>query len=81
MPGGRLEVYVNGTVCTYSTRFNADSMPNPLPNTNDPIQIGGATWIPRYFTGRISNVQLYNRVLTAAEIQQNFNANRSRFGI
>jgi hypothetical protein len=29
----------------------------------------------------ISNVQVYNRALTAAEITQNFNATRGRFGI
>jgi hypothetical protein len=34
-----------------------------------------------YFIGSISQVQIYNRVLTAAEIQQNFNALRGRFGI
>lgn len=33
------------------------------------------------YTGRISNAKIYNRALTAAEIQQNFNATRSRFGI
>ena len=38
---------------------------------------GGA----RYFTGSIAQVSVYNRALTAAEIQQNFNATRSRFGI
>ena len=81
-PGGRLDVYVNGTVCTYSTRTaGADAMPSPLPNTTDPIQIGGVTWIPRYFTGNISAVLLYNRVLSATEIQQNFNALRTRYGI
>jgi hypothetical protein len=80
-PGGRIEVYVNGTICTYSLRVSADNMPNPLPNTNNPIQIGAATWIPRYFTGRISNVLLYNRALTATEIQQNYNALRGRFSI
>ena len=37
---------------------------------------GGQTW-----RGNASNVQAYNRVLTAAEVQQNFNATRSRFGI
>jgi hypothetical protein len=35
----------------------------------------------RYFPGNIANLQVYNRVLTAAEIQQNFNASRGRFGI
>jgi hypothetical protein len=34
-----------------------------------------------YLKGNIANTQIYNRALTAAEIQQNFNANRGRFGI
>lgn len=34
-----------------------------------------------YFQGHIPTVKIYNRALTATEIQQNFNANRSRFGI
>jgi hypothetical protein len=34
-----------------------------------------------YLKGNISNTQIYNRALTAAEIQQNFNMTRSRFGI
>ncbi len=33
------------------------------------------------FRGNIAIVQIYNRALTASEIQQNFNATRSRFGI
>jgi hypothetical protein len=37
---------------------------------------GGST-----FNGNISSVKIYNRALTAAEIQQNFNALRGRFGI
>jgi hypothetical protein len=34
-----------------------------------------------YFPGNISQVSIYNRALTAAEIRQNFNALRGRFGI
>ena len=34
-----------------------------------------------YGGGSISCIQLYNRALSDAEIQQNFNATRSRFGI
>jgi len=34
-----------------------------------------------YFKGKISVVKIYNRALSAAEVQQNFNATRSRFGI
>jgi hypothetical protein len=35
----------------------------------------------RYWVGNISNVHMYNRVLSQAEIQQNFNALRGRYGI
>ena len=34
-----------------------------------------------FFNGRISNAKIYNRALSAAEISQNFNALRGRFGI
>lgn len=34
-----------------------------------------------YFSGRISNTQIYNRALTAAEVSQNFNALRGRYGL
>lgn len=42
------------------------------------FHLGGAE---RIFAGRVSNTQIYNRALSAAEIQQNFNATRGRFGI
>ena len=34
-----------------------------------------------YMSGNISIVQIYNRALSASEVQQNFNALRGRFGI
>lgn len=33
------------------------------------------------YGGRISYTQIYNRALSASEVQQNFNATRARFGI
>jgi hypothetical protein len=36
-------------------------------------------WYP--FKGRVSNVKVYNRTLSADEILQNFNATRSRYGV
>jgi hypothetical protein len=35
----------------------------------------------RYFNGEIASVRIYDRALTGAEVLQNFNATRSRFGI
>ena len=37
--------------------------------------------ISRYFNGIISTTNIHNRELTASEIQQNYNATRSRYGI
>jgi hypothetical protein len=36
---------------------------------------------PAYFNGNISQVQLYNRALSATEVMQNFNAMRERYNI
>lgn len=35
----------------------------------------------RSFVGNIYSVKIYNKELTASEIQQNYNANKSRFGL
>jgi hypothetical protein len=35
----------------------------------------------RYYNGRISMVQIYNRALTASEILQNYDATKTRFGL
>ena len=45
------------------------------------IKIGQDDFGGRFFTGNIAMAQLYNRALSAAEIQQNFNAHRGRFGV
>jgi hypothetical protein len=50
-------------------------------NGSRPFEIGRHNDPVTYSTSRISNLQFYNRVLTASEIQQNFNATRGRFGI
>ena len=34
-----------------------------------------------YFDGEISIVRVYNRVLTAAEVTQNFNVLKGRYGL
>ena len=48
---------------------------------NGEILVGAYSTGANVFTGRISNVLVYNRVLSAAEISQNFNATRKRFNI
>jgi hypothetical protein len=45
------------------------------------LLIGAFSTGSNVFTGRIANVLVYNRVLTDAEIKQNFEALRGRYGI
>ena len=78
-PSTQLRTFVNGVETTYATRVN--TLPSTLPNTSTPLEIGATTWAPSYFNGNIAIVRLYNRTLTANEIQQNFNAARARFGV
>jgi hypothetical protein len=34
-----------------------------------------------YYNGNIGTVKVYNRALSAAEVAQNYNAQKSRFGL
>jgi hypothetical protein len=61
-----------------------------LKNTIDYTGVGfssatKALWVGRgtdtYFPGNIASTIIYNRVLSAAEILQNFNAQKARFGL
>jgi hypothetical protein len=57
-----------------------DSLSAPI-NTNGNFRVGtwsNNTW---WLNGNIANTKIYNRALTASEIQQNYNALKSRFGL
>jgi hypothetical protein len=45
------------------------------------FKIGVATALGYYYRGKIGKFSIYNRSLTADEVQQNFNAHRSRYGL
>jgi hypothetical protein len=77
-PSAQLRTFVNGVETSYSTRVN--SLSSTLPNTATSLEIGAATYY-QFFNGSISIVRLYNRVLSATEILQNYNATKSRFGL
>ena len=66
--------YINGVfgaTTSYSGEINiADTYTFNIGKGND-----------SFFPGSISTVSLYNRVLSATEVQQNFNALRGRYGI
>ena len=50
-----------------------------VPDIAASVKIGSATG--EEFEGKLSSVQIYNRYLTTAEIRQNYNAQKGRFGL
>jgi hypothetical protein len=75
--------YYNGND-TGISRINGGSGGGGFIGTFNTPRIGlgfGSFNLPRYFQGRISNVQIYNRALSSTEILQNYNATKTRFGL
>jgi hypothetical protein len=71
MDGNTARSYRNG-VATYTKAYTSYTLPGSL-------KIGGRAGFP--WLGRIPIIRIYNRALTPEEIQQNYNATKSRFGI
>ncbi len=44
-----------------------------MPNSNGPLQIGGNRVWPEWFKGQIDDVRVYNRALSAGELQTDMN--------
>lgn len=80
---GELKLYVNGTtagITTSSVTTNDDTI--FYNNTNMFVAIGrDADASNSYFNGKIAIVQIYNRKLSDAEVLQNYNALKGRFGL
>ena len=73
--GNNILFYLNGSY-SQSISFTA----NIQPSSN--LFIGMSQHAPgQCFNGKISQAQVYTRALTAAEVQQNFNTTRGRYGI
>ena len=79
--------------CNYdgsAYRFTVNNVLKPLTqsgsdiiNAISPIYLGKADGggINGFYNGNISNLKLYSRALTDAEIKQNYNAHKGRFGL
>lgn len=67
-------IYLNGVQDGTGTLSSV--VPSDLP-----FEIGGDTSLVRWFNGKIPFCRIYNKALTAAEVTQNYNAQKSRFGL
>ncbi len=73
--GSSVRGYVNGV----DTTGTAGSHTNPASSTDNFTLARYASSI--YFNGKLSNFTGYNRALSATEVLQNYNAQKSRFGL
>jgi hypothetical protein len=70
--------YLNGT---QSANFTGANSTISYQSNKNAI-IGSCVGVSgRSFKGNMSNIQIYNRALSATEVLQNYNANKSRFGL
>lgn len=69
-PSNNAIIYLNGIARLTTTIKHL--------NHDITVQIGDAN-ANQYFTGNIATAQIYNKVLSAAEILQNYNATKGRF--
>ena len=73
--GSNMKIYINGSL----DQTKARSGTIPTNSANLGIGHDGANSLT--FDGKIAASSIYNRALTLSEVQQNFNAQRGRFGI
>ena len=84
--GGTISLFINGTlfssVATATLPYDSSLAPSAGNIGISKSQIdGGGTANYKAFGGHVANARAYNRALSAAEISQNFQATRTRFGL
>jgi hypothetical protein len=76
--GTNSKLYINGTLSSSTAKGSLNMADGTQPVT---IGRGGGAGGPNYLNGKLSNIKIYKRGLTAAEVTQNFNATRGRYGL
>jgi len=67
-------IYFNGII-------NSSTVGSVVGIDNNDVYIGNSPVLNNPFIGNIANIQIYNRALSADEVLQNYNAQKSRFGL
>ena len=65
--GATVRLYVNGV------QVASQAQTTSLASTSGTLQIGGSSYPGEYFAGRIDEVRIYNRALSAAELSTDMN--------
>ncbi len=78
--GTNTKFYVNSVLKNTSSQGSGQIASTPTLSIGSYVSSGGTPGT--YFhDGKVANVCFYNRALSATEVLQNFNANRTRFGL
>ena len=72
------KVYVNANEISLTTRGTGLGS---MPNINADLRLGSFKEGSYFLNGSIYNSQIYNRSLSPQEVLQNYNAQKSRFGL
>jgi hypothetical protein len=73
--GSNMIVYINGL------QANSKAQSGTIATNVNNLTLGDQPSYNEFYGGRLAKGLIYNRALTAAEILQNFNATRGRFGV
>jgi hypothetical protein len=76
--GGTQLLYRNGIIDASTTG------PSSITYSSEPVAVATRVFSGTYqypWNGYIANVRIYNTALTSAQVQQNYNAQKSRFGL
>ena len=76
--GRTMTVYKNGSLVGTSGQWSAFTPPNNAVTIGNNSMTGNSG---DYIKGRIANVLVYNRTLTTTEISQNYQIDKSKFGL
>jgi len=76
-----ISMYINGVLNVTGTGNGYSSYTTSYIRLGSYLLTSWTNGSNGYFTGNIANVQVYNRALSADEIAQNYNAQKSRFGL
>jgi hypothetical protein len=76
--GLTMKLYINGIKQTNELPFTGTGILRSLTNINLGYYFNTSQ---PWTNGKIANFQLYNRSLSATEIQQNYNATKTRYGL
>jgi len=72
---GKQQIFLNGTLIKSAT------LPDTITFYNQEVWVGRSNFSSGYTNGKITLFNYYNRELSAAEVLQNYNATKGRFGL